>query len=198
MDRRNLIKSAVSAASLFAIPNSYAKLACQDYAFGIRQCQAGIDSALLGITAKQAESQWCWAACIAMVFKYYGHPVSQTRIVEETWGDIYNFPAQPYHILANLNRQWTDDDGEDFMVISGQGGTGPVQMAQDLSNDMPLIIGTQGHAVVLTALTYSSRPYGGVGIDAATVRDPWPGKGKRTLSSQEWAGIMFAAQIRLE
>lgn len=202
MDRRKLLKSAVASASLFVGANSHARLACQDFAPGLRQCSAGIDSSLLHISAiransgMQEQSQWCWAACISMVFSYYGHPVNQSRIVAETWGSIYNLPAQPHHILANLNRQWIDDNGVRFGVISGTGNTHPASAAQDLASDMPLIIGTQGHAVVLTSLTYSNKPYG-VDVDAAIVRDPWPGRGRRMLSPQEWFGINFAAQIRV-
>lgn len=201
MNRRNWIKSAVASSSLFLGADSHAELACLDFAPGQRQCQAGINSALLHISAtkantKQEQSQWCWAACISMVFSYYGHPVSQARIVMETWGKIRNLPGQPADILRNLNRPWTDDAGEDFTVSSGPGSTNPPTAAQDLANDMPLIIGTQGHAVVLTALTYSTRSYG-VDVDAATVRDPWPGRGRRVLSPSEWYGIMFAAQIRV-
>lgn len=200
MNRRKMLKTAFAATSLAICPFGHAKLACQDFAPFMRQCQAGIDAKLMHISAvasDQKQSQWCWAACISMVFAYYGHPVSQQRIVNETWGAIYNLPAQPADILINLNREWTDDNGKDFTVWSGPGSTNPQDAAQDLAKDMPLIIGTQGHAVVLTALTYSTRSYG-VDVDAATVRDPWPGKGKRILTAAEWYGITFAAQIRVE
>ena len=45
---------------------------------------------------------WCWAACISMVFAYYRHPVSQPRIVAETWGDIVNLPGRPDQMLIRI------------------------------------------------------------------------------------------------
>jgi hypothetical protein len=68
---------------------------------------------------------------------------------------------------------------------------------QDLSNDMPLIIGTMGHAMVLTSLTYVRDQFGRGDVTAAVVRDPWPGNGRRVLSAQEWYNTSFLARIRV-
>jgi hypothetical protein len=60
--------------------------------------------------------------------------------------------------------------------------------AQDLAADMPLIVGTMGHAMVLTALTYNRDGYGSGVVTGAIVRDPWPypglRDGRRVLSPQ--------------
>jgi len=138
-----------------------------------------------------------------MVFGYYGHPVAQARIVQDAFGTIVNMPGQPWDILRALNRPWVDDDGQKFVVHSGNGSTNPPEAAQDLADNRPLIIGTLGHAVVLTGLEYAAfyqqTPWGPTlgptQVTNALVRDPWPGRGRRTLSAQEWYSISFAARI---
>jgi hypothetical protein len=63
----------------------------------------------------QYQSEWCWAACISMVFSCYGHPLSQRRIVTEAYGAPYNIPASSGFVIARaLNRSWTDDNGQGF------------------------------------------------------------------------------------
>ena len=187
-----------------------AEVHCQDFLNPPRRvCESGIPSHLIHIAAinnPQFQSQWCWAACISMVFNYYGHPVGQERLVTEAYGSIVNMPAEPWTILSILNREWVDDNGDIFTCISSPGSTNIVRAANDLAANMPLIIGTLGHAVVLTRLEYMA-PYvqtpwgpqlGFINITSATVRDPWPGRGRRDLSIMEWANISFAVQIRVQ
>ncbi|MFZ6184141.1 hypothetical protein [Nannocystis pusilla] len=173
-----------------------------------RTCEAGIASHLIHVHAAnndQYMNQWCWAACISMIFGYYGHIVSQHRIVQECYGSIINMPAQPHTILGALNRPWIDDAGNHFSAISGNGISVPELMAQDLAADCPLILGTQGHAMVMTAIKYGApwvaTPWGPrlgpTQVMSATVRDPWPGRGKRILRADEWYQVMFAAHIRV-
>jgi hypothetical protein len=73
----------------------------------------------------------------------------------------------------------------------------PITAAQDLAQDMPLIIGTMGHAMVLTALSYVLDRSGNGSVTAAIVRDPWPDRGRRVLSAQEWYRASFLARIRV-
>jgi hypothetical protein len=171
-------------------------------------CESGIPSHFIHIAALKNpmfQSQWCWAACIAMVFEYYGHPVRQERLVSEAYGGLVNMPAQPWTMLAMLNRAWIDDNGKKFTCSSTSGSSNPLAAANDLAEDRPLIIGALGHAVVLTGLEYVAfyqrTPWGlqlgPVNIINATVRDPLPGKGLRRLSGMEWANITFAVQIRI-
>jgi hypothetical protein len=94
---------------------------------------------------------------------------------------------------------------DSFVAHSNNGSTNAPDAAQALVANFPLIIGTLGHATVLTALEYSSfyqmAPFGPVlgpaTVTAATVRDPWPERGRRTLSAKEWFSISFAAQVWL-
>ena len=62
----------------------------------------------------------------------------------------------------------------------------------------PLILGTLGHTVVLTAVTLETDEFSGRWhIVEAAVRDPWPGRGARTLSGEEWHDARFAARVLL-
>ena len=205
LTRRSFFAGAAGAAAWVAVPGrAAAELVCADTIYGTRVCEAGIVSSMIHTAAVdnfQYQSQWCWAACIAMVFEYHGHPVSQARIVREAYGSIVDMPAMPATILAQLNREWVDDNGDPFVASSGFGGTTPDAAARDLADDHPLIVGTQGHAMVLTSMQYQfvPTPFGvQTQLLAAKVRDPWPGNGLRMLRPDEWAMINFAAHIRVQ
>ena len=211
MDRRRFLTTLGAATVIGAglgPAEALALLRCQDFPQqGMRQCEAGIDSSVLHVTAAavggQHMNQWCWAACIEMIFRYYGFVVPQERIVKETWGQIYNQPSDPNTILMNLNRAWTDQKGKSFQVMGDVYSANVMTAAQDLSNHMPLIIGTMGHAMVLTSMVYYCAGWNGYawaqcGINAAVVRDPWPGKNRRQLTPQEWQNTSFLARVRLQ
>lgn len=199
MKRRFFIKSggAVAVCSLM-ISEVSANLACQPTNFPpMLDCRAGIDSNLAFINARrQTESQWCWAACIEMIFSYYGYSISQANIVSSTWGQVVNMPATDNQIMHDLNSYWTDDRGMGFQTISQ-----PVQngmAAQELAANYPLIVCTQGHAMVLTSLLYRTNPHTTWGQDIeAVVRDPWQNRGRRILTEQEWFGRNLLLAIRI-
>lgn len=164
----------------------------------LQQCTAGIES----ITFQQAFQkmpEWCWAACISMIFSFHGHEVSQERIVTETWGQPMNMPGQPSDILRDLNRAWKDDDDDHFQVTGDSLSVNNLSAVADLLDDEPLIIGALGHAMVLTALTSNVNVQtGAFQIVQAVVRDPWPSNGgRRALSPMEWGNIAFAARVRV-
>lgn len=200
MNRRMFLAAGASVAATAAAPSrSLAALMCGPYnLWGVQDCTAGVESSSFDMTyAPQEESQWCWAACVAMVFAHHGYRVSQTRIVQETWGDIYNLPAQPQHILMNLNRPWVDDYGRRFSIQGSTFTSNAMTAAQDLARGIPLIIGSGPHAMVLTAVSYRRHMSGNGQLLSAIVRDPWPGRGKRFLIPQELAATHFLARIRL-
>ncbi|MCA9516827.1 MAG: hypothetical protein KC635_17920 [Myxococcales bacterium] len=207
MDRRGFLRRVVGAAAgagaaVMAAGAARAHVACQPFdAYGSQTCVAGLKSEVAGsfasATGGQHMSQWCWAACIEMVFRHHGYVVPQARIVKETFGDRVNLPSSGWQILGNLNREWVDDRGRRFVARGDVMSSSPVTAAQDLAADQPLILGTQGHAMVLTAVEYR-RDQGGNGqIVSAIVRDPWPGRGRRTLDPSEWYGVAFLARIRV-
>ncbi len=205
MDRRNFLKASSSTLAVgtlgLSMPAS-ALLNCSQFNNrGLQQCEAGINSNLAYASANsvggQHMTQWCWAACIEMVFRYYGLRVPQEAIVQQTWGQIVNLPGQPRQILSNLNRAWRDSSGRPFGVSGDSFTANPITAAQDLSNNMPLIIGTMGHAMVLTSLTYTRAQNGNGRVNAAVVRDPWQDRGRRVLSAEEWYSTSFLARIRV-
>ena len=205
MNRRQFLKTSSAIASLGVLSlGSYANgaVSCGPYNYqGIQACQAGIKSNLVYAVGQQ-KTQWCWAACIEMVFGYYGLRLSQSTIVKQTWGKIVNLPAQPNTILANLNRTWKDSNNRRYLVSGNSYSANHVTAAQDLASNMPLIIGTQNHAMVLTAVHYNRDQFGNGQIVKAIVRDPWPNymypNGLRVLTPKEWYSATFLARIRVQ
>lgn len=170
-------------------------IACTEFdAGGVQTCTTGIPSNEMAMVYAprelfyQHQSQWCWAASLEMIFRYHNLPISQERIVHETFGELINMPAQPQVILQNVNRVWKFPGGaarvsSDFATVS------PDLAAWELLAKRPLIVGTLGHAMVMSALTYR-RHFSGQGQPVGVVvRDPWPGRGRRSLSLQEIFGI---------
>ncbi len=200
LKRRTLIQGFSLLGGLQGLaPRLAGGLACSDGRAG-RLCQAGVPSQNMNMVyACQKQSQWCWAACIEMVFRYWGHKVSQQEIVRRTWGSVVNMPAQPYQIVQALNRPWVDDNGVRFTVAGDTFTANAMTAAQDLASDMPLIVGSLGHAMVVTAITYQGIPgmQQSVRVVGATVRDPWPGRGKRELTIQEYLSTLLLVRIRI-
>jgi hypothetical protein len=166
---------------------------------GVQRCVAGLPSPVADtIMAYQKQSQWCWAASISMVFHHHGLTVSQQEIVKQAWGTLVNMPAQPQDIARSLNRDWVDARGTRWRVATSTLTADPATAARDLAAGRPLIIGTMGHAMVLTALTYDRAVDGSGQVVLATVRDPWPGNGgRRDLSAQEWISTMLLTSIEV-
>ena len=164
---------------------------------GVRVCTVGIQVFQAQKFAQQQyQSQWCWAACISMIFAHYGHPVSQARIVADAYGGIRNFPGTVNAILGSLNRSWLDDYGSPFTVQASPTGN-YLSAITDLRDDHPQLIGSLGHAVVLTAMTFYDTPSGPQVVDAI-VRDPWPASpSRRQMTAAEWYNVALAAQIRV-
>lgn len=175
---------------------------------GYRQCEVGLDQNLGAFVAagSQQQSYWCWAASISAIFAYYGHPVAQERIVAKVFGQTVNLPAYGRQIAAATEGSWIDERGRPFQagceVLWDQDAffgrpDALAETAWELSAGNPLIIGCISHAMVLTALLYTLDQTGGIWPQAVTVRDPWPGQGRRYLSPQEVAGTRFLAKVRL-
>lgn len=166
--------------------------------YALRQCTVGIPGNVMQfVAARQNNSQWCWAACIQMMFRVYGYDLPQELLVQQTWGALVNMPAQPEQIMRALNRTYVDRAGRRFRAVGDAFSVNLATAIDDLSNNSPLIVGALGHATVLTALNYTESNVGERQVTSATVRDPWPDNpSRRTLSPQEWYNINFAARIR--
>lgn len=207
MDRRSLFGMMLGSALLPTAAR--AEESCSGpFADGFLRCETGIPSFQF-VSARQSESQWCWAACIEMVAGYYGHNLSQETIVQTVYGRLVNLPAVNWTIINALNRTWIDDDGNEMqtacdIVWDAQSGImrpdAPQVASQYLLNNQPLIVGTLGHAMVLTAVGFvrsAFNPYLGEATHAV-VRDPWPGRSpRRLLSPQEWHSIQFLIAPRV-
>ena len=200
MTRRDCLRTAGGLAAAAFFGKSYGAVQCGQPVppFGLQGCIAGIPQERLNtITVVQQASEWCWAACIQMVFSYWGHPVSQQQIVQETWGGIADMPAQPQTIVQDLNRSWRDRNGDQFSASGDVFSANAVTAAQDLAQEMPLIIGSLGHAMVLTAVSYNRTANGQGQLTGAMVRDPLPGRGRRQLTPMEAAAEMLLVRIRV-
>lgn len=156
---------------------------------GVQICTTGIPSKdIQTVYQSQNRSQWCWAACLEMIFRYHGMPIRQEQIVTETFGAQVNLPAQESIILQNVNRQWFVR-GRWYLVRSDFTTITPDVAAWELKDRRPLIVGTMGHAMVLTSMSYQRAVDGAGRPFQVVVRDPWPGHGRRELSGQEIFGI---------
>ena len=135
--------------------------------------------------SSQHNSNWCWAASLQMIFNYYGVNISQEQIVARSYGvdpngNLPNWTGNFEVITENLNNWSVDNNGRQYAVRAtfNQGAPTPAYLIQELSMKHPVLIGYQsgpnsGHAVVITACSYSESDYGPV-IQTLIVRDPWP------------------------
>lgn len=150
----------------------------------------GVSSKRMNYTASaQNNTQWCWAASIQMVLKYYGIYVSQEQIVRRTFGtqrngQLPNFTASPEVITANLNKWGVDNKGQRYRVQAtwGRNAPPPNLLLKEMKANRPVIIGYEGeqggHAVVLTAVGFVETRRGPA-IEEIVVRDPWPSRQNR-------------------
>lgn len=192
MDRRRFLMRTIGVLAAPSVVRG--DVTCFPGPFG-QLCRAEVDFASFHQFAyqNQQKSQWCWAACISMVFSYFGHPVSQERIVREVYGSDVNMPALAGITMARqLNRPWTDDRGQRFVcrltgaydAMAGVHALSNAQVVNELSQRRPIVVGTGGHAVVLTAIEYAPTPMG-PNVVAGGAFDPWPGRGARGLMPME-------------
>ena len=200
MQRRQFLQLATLAAPSLALPRLlHADQSCgpvvnNQYGEVVR-CTAGIRTIKFQ-SSPQLQSNWCWAACISMIFGFYGYSVQQSTIVSEIFGAAVDRPGQPSQILHELNKDWTDDGGKRFRAQGASVSANAFTAVKDLQKNQPLIIGSHGHAMVLTALTGDTIvKTGQYQFVEAIVRDPMVGL--RKLDPQEWNIISFAARVRV-
>ncbi|MBP9104542.1 MAG: C39 family peptidase [Chitinophagaceae bacterium] len=156
--------------------------------------------------SSQRNSNWCWAASIQMILNYYGVNITQEQIVEKSYGkstngNLPNWTGSFNVITSNLNKLSADNDGEKYKVAAtiSYGAPTPAYLIQELSAQHPVLIGyqtsaTSGHAVVVTACSYTQGAYGPI-IQSIVVRDPWPTQ-QNTSGRVEYPGISLANLIQ--
>jgi hypothetical protein len=183
--------AALVAVSLLAAvrPAAAASIPCKEVygRAGGYVCGAGLDTRLMDFGYQAQQTQvGCWADSLAMIIAYSGGNISATDIIASI------FPGNPPdtlsadQVLPYLSHTYTSSADHSVTTTTGSllisspiaGGRGPMRtIANQLTNEMPLLVFTSHNAMVLTSLYYYAdllghplRPY------AAIVRDPFPGQ----------------------
>ena len=178
----------------------------QSDASGETTCTSGITIGQ-NETARQIRPHWCWAACIQTIFALHGYDVQQNLIVHKVFGNDVDRSANGPEIMQAINGRWTGGRGKKFdangMVLwnhvdSFERPDALMLAARELDSGNPLIFATEGHSMVLTAMTYRINAYGEVTINSMTVRDPWPtAPNRRHLREDEIhnSGLLCAVEV---
>jgi hypothetical protein len=172
---------------------------------GIQRCHVGLDKQHMAqLLRTQKESQWCWAASIAMVFASEGFDVEQETVVKQNFGELDNEAARASEITNLLNRKWRDNAGRAFVAsadateFAGDLRRATARILSELANGRPLILGARRHAVVLAQVEFERfTREGAIRIVGGTVIDPWPGRGVRRMASYEMKPF-YVARVRVE
>ncbi len=187
---------------------------CSDWDYYHERCGVTLsreEIAAKGIAATQEMTQWCWAACIQMAFRWHGYELAQERIVRAAYGRIVNLPAFGWTIHRRLAQSWRDDLGSEFRgssrtLMDFTRGIRPspsigTRVRDELEKGYPLIIGTGGHAMLLVAQEAVQRRSSGrvVAVNRIAVLDPWPFRFNprelKLLSFQDVNNTIFLATI---
>lgn len=172
------------------------------------RCTAGIpfgDINQVAFENPQLKRNWCWAACMQLIFSHAGHPISQQAIVQRVFGSQADQALPGYAIAQAVTSGWVDAYGQAFypqakvlidLSANLRDPTAEAQVINDLVAERPLIIGSQGHATVMTALTYTNYGNGSSVINDVRVRDPWAGNpNARSLSTSEFYNTSFLLRV---
>ena len=147
----------------------------------IRTINVGMDSKFLNyVYAHQRGENWCWAACIEMITKYYGVHIQQEYFAKnhcgiDAYGNVRDCPAPVDVITQNLNWCYKTHCIETPVFRYRPDEDSLIKL---MNADMPVVIayryGVQiGHAVVLTGMTYVETMFG-TELSHLIVRDPSP------------------------
>lgn len=206
LSRRKIVAGAAVAALLPRTALGALRCSGTDW-YGTRQCEVGVP--IGRFTARQRCDQWCWAACIEVLFRLHGYNVSQERIVERLYGESRPCsPAVGPGIIGVVNGRWESDDGILFRARAeplldmnfGLWRPDAIQIAsRELALNNPLINGALGHATLMTAMQWSENIIGRSQLLGITVRDPWSTRqNRRQLSAQEIYGTRFLARVYVD
>lgn len=171
----------------FAQP-SVVKINDETYATGIPTAEFRYAAAPAS-RGRQRQSNWCWAACIQMVFNYHGLNVTQEALVYKIYGRLVNAPATPQQIMQAVNGTIEDESGRLTQVRAWFGFRSARQILNELNRKQPMIVGLfptgrrNGHAYVVTAAYYRLRADNTPTITHVVLRDPYPGKKSRVVYS---------------
>jgi hypothetical protein len=180
MDRRSFM--AMTAGFAMA-PYARGQNCSSDPRTGLPICNAEVNMlTLLQSIDTQKCTEWCWAACISMIFGFAGHPIDQDEIVRQTYGQVVCLPAGfSLTIARDLSRTWTDKNNDVFTskVVAAFDPANHIMainnaiIINELENDHPILYCNTQHAMVIYAADYIPTPMG-PNIVAVGVVDPWP------------------------
>ncbi len=201
-----VVMSALGALAAWASPASAGESCNAPDAKGNIACTAGMDEPRIReIAVTQDKSQWCWAASISMIFASHGFRLPQEAIVKDITGKLEDVNAPSGEAMTSaLRRKWRSPQGQQEVAAWAKVGdiaanryeiTNP-EIAAELAEGRPLLIGTRGHAMVLVKANYERRTNGDVIITGGTVIDPLPGKGVRKLAKGEMV-LSYVASVNV-
>jgi hypothetical protein len=134
---------------------------------------------------KQRKDLWCWAATTQMVLNFHGVSIVQEDIVQRAFGDLRNMGASSATQIGQVIEGWSlvDRQGKSWALdAKGTEQVDLIPMIEDLHFNSPLIVALyneqgmsgDGHAYVLSAMTYRVDARGFVFPISVDLRDPWP------------------------
>ena len=163
---------------------------------------------------RQECPEWCWAASTAMIFAAYGHPIDQKEIVKKVFKNLACRPAGTSSTIASaLSDEWTDNYGKKFQstIIAAYDAQNNIHainnaiIANELSNNHPLLYCNTHHAMVNVSVDFISTPWGPTNVSSVGVLDPWPQSPPyHVLSAAEMRPVnlggqmMFLASVRVK
>jgi hypothetical protein len=154
-------------------------------------------------TAEQKETQWCWAACIAMTLNYYDIPCTQEDVVMRTYGTLVNYPARDLFQIASYMNGWGVTQNGRKVYVQAEAYPEYVfipfkNIIEEIQSGKPFIIGERnpdnsGHVVVCYGVDWVNSSQG-PWVTTFYVYDPWPGNGKSEWDTEElrvkWMGAI--------
>jgi len=155
-------------------------------------------------TARQALSNWCWAACVQTILNYHGLCVTQEEVVFRIFGNLANAPADGFEIRAALTG-FGKNGRRSVKIESTTFVPNPELLIDDLADDKPILVGLRhparpiGHAYVLSAISYTIDPFGKPVFFSVTLENPDPFScGTEVMSWSEFVSrLMLVARVRV-
>lgn len=169
--------------------------------FGQREIKVQIPSRQLNNVYQQQRGNWCWAASISTLLKYYGYDISQEKVVQtafrlDSYENLPDIGVTAETINYCLNGLGIDSNGKRFRIQSKEwiGIPSSWRLIKELRAKHPVLVAykncpSSGHAVLLTGCTYRDTPKGPV-ITSLTVSDPIPQHSFSGFGGQEGKKII--------
>lgn len=199
------IRAALAVAMLlaiFSVQPAAAAVSCEEPdANGTRRCRAGLTQGQVqGMQRTQERTHWCWAAAVAMVLGHSGMAVSQEDVSRQYFGDADNRKVSGAMLTEMLTQARAGANGAAARpeVIVGDAAARRYELdnsslVAELIAERPLVFAVNGHAMVLVQVVFEQSTLKGTRVIGATVIDPAPGRGVRTLASTEMRPSYVAA-----